>query len=50
MSLGRVDMVQRYLDRPVAVAALAAVMVGCLIPLSKVDAQGTNERFATIAE
>jgi hypothetical protein len=36
-------MVQRYLDRPVAVAALAAVVVGCLIPLSKVDAQATNE-------
>jgi hypothetical protein len=35
-------MVQRFLDRPGAVAALAAV-VGCLIPLSKVDAQGTTD-------
>jgi hypothetical protein len=36
-------MVQPYLNRAVAVAALAAVMVGCLIPLNKVDAQGTTE-------
>ena len=38
-------MVQRFLDRPGAVAALAAV-VGCLIPLSKVDAQGTTDAAA----
>jgi hypothetical protein len=36
-------MLQPYLNRAVAVAALAAVMVGCLIPLNKVDAQGTTE-------
>jgi hypothetical protein len=35
-------MVQRFPDRRVAVAALAAV-VGCLIPLGKVDAQGTPD-------
>jgi hypothetical protein len=39
-------MVQRYLDRLVAVAALAAVMGGCLIPLSKADAQGTTDAAA----
>ena len=38
-------MVQRYLDRLVAVAALAAVM-GCLTPLSKADAQGTTDAAA----
>jgi hypothetical protein len=38
-------MVQRYLDRLVAVAALAAVM-GCLTPLSKADAQGTADAAA----
>ena len=32
-------MVRRYLDRLVAVAALAAVMGGCLTPLSRADAQ-----------
>ena len=36
-------MVQPCLNRAIAVAALAAVMAGCLIPLSKVDAQGTTE-------
>jgi hypothetical protein len=39
-------MVQRYLDRLVAVAALAAVMGGCLTPLSKADAQGTTDAAA----
>ena len=36
-------MVQRYLDRLVAAAVLAAVVGGCLIPFSKVDAQGTTK-------
>jgi hypothetical protein len=39
-------MVQRYLDRLVAVAALAAVMGGCLTSLSKADAQGTTDAAA----
>ena len=39
-------MAQRYLDRLVAVAALAAVMGGCLTPLSKADAQGTTDAAA----
>ena len=38
-------MVQRYLGRLVAVAALA-VMGGCLTPLSKADAQGTTDAAA----
>jgi hypothetical protein len=38
-------MVQRYLDRLVA-AVLAAVMGGCLIPLSKADAKGTTDAAA----
>jgi hypothetical protein len=46
MSRRRVGMVQRYLDRLVAVAALAAVMSGCLTPLSKADAEGTNDAAA----
>ncbi len=36
-------MVLRYLDRPVAVAALAALALGCLIPIGHVDAQGTAD-------
>ena len=39
-------MVRRYLNRLVAVAALAAVMGGCLTPLSKADAQGTTDAAA----
>jgi hypothetical protein len=39
-------MVQRYLDRLVAVAALAAVMGGCLTPFSQADAQGTIDAAA----
>jgi hypothetical protein len=39
-------MVQHYLDRLFAVAALAAVMGGCLTPLSKADAQGTTDAAA----
>ena len=39
-------MVQRYLDRLVAVAALGAVMGGRLTPLSRADAQGTTDAAA----
>ena len=39
-------MVQRYLNRLVAVAALAAVIGGCLTPLSKADALGTTDAAA----
>ena len=36
-------MVLRYLDQPAAVAELAALTIGCLIPVSHVDAQATPD-------